>query len=45
MTALAIRSGIPVREWLDGDDRALHTALALLTEGQADRASGPQMSG
>lgn len=47
MVALALSSGIPVREWLEGDERALHTALALLTEN--DRPSrmrgGRQMSG
>lgn len=37
MVALALRTGIPVREWLEGDERALRTALELLDE--ADRNS------
>lgn len=45
VVALAIRSGISVREWVEGDERALDTALELLTENQPTRSGGPQMSG
>lgn len=30
VVALAMRSGIPVETWLNGDDRALITAIDLL---------------
>lgn len=45
--ALAIRTGIPVREWLSGDERDLLTAIELLAEeGPPDRdGRGRQMSG
>jgi hypothetical protein len=46
VVALALRSGISVREWLDGDERELSTALHLMDNTEAERIPrGPQMSG
>jgi hypothetical protein len=48
VVALSMNTGIPFREWAEGDERALHTALELLTEnddGPSRMREGPQMSG
>jgi hypothetical protein len=45
VVALALRSGIPVREWLDGDIRDVLTAVELYHGEDREGHGGPVMSG
>lgn len=38
VVALACRTGVAVQFWIDGDERALVTALELMGKGGGDRA-------